>query len=29
MNQADKKAQDTLKDKENKAVGDGKLEKDW
>lgn len=29
MNQADKKAQDKLKDKENKAVGDGKLEKDW
>ena len=29
MNQADKKAQDKLKDKESKAVGDGKLEKDW
>jgi len=28
MNQADKKAQDKLKDKE-KAMGTGKREKDW
>ena len=29
MMQADKKAQDKLKDNEKKAVGSGKLEKDW